>query len=158
MSLLWDEWPADEPPPPPRLTRRVWPWLVGVLAAIALWSVPWGLNPFSNAYSLAVVAFPTALALLGVALLARTRLPGWAIALAHFLVLPTALLIPLGIALVVEGSSSWDPLFEIAYAYFIGCIWALTALLITGTLTAIRLLARTARTRPEPSAAPLRRW
>lgn len=100
-----------------------------------------GFNPVIDAYSFSVVVIPTTLALLGIALLARTRLPGSAIALAHFVVLPLALLIPLGIAAVIDGSGGGDPLFEITYIYVIGCVWALTATLATGMLTTIRLLA-----------------
>lgn len=157
MSLL-DEWPADDPPTPPPLARRVWPWLAGVVVAVALWMGILGGNPLIDAYSFSVVAIPTTLALLGIALLARTRLPGWAIALAHFVVLPLALLIPLGIAAVIDGSGGGDPLFEITYIYVIGCLWALTAALATGVLTTIRLLALAARERPEPSSTRLRLW
>lgn len=156
MSLLLDEWPADEPPPPPPLARSVWPWLAGVAGAVALWMMILGLNPVSDAFT--VVAIPTTLALLGIALLARTRLPGWAITLVHFVVLPLALLIPTGIVAVLNGSRGWGPLFEITYIYAIGCIWALTAILVTGLLTMFRLLARAAREGSKPSPTRPRLW
>ncbi|WP_435200831.1 hypothetical protein [Janibacter sp. GS2] len=162
MSLMLDEWPADEPPPPP-LERRSWPWLAGVVGAVAAWAMVWGVDPLRANYVTAVLAIPIALALLGVALLARTRIPGWALVLAQFVVLPLALLVPLVIAGVVISTDRPELLtpdagYVYAYMFVIGCIWALTALLICGALTAIRQLVRSVRVRPEPSATRLRLW
>lgn len=149
MSLMLDGWPADEAPPQRRQGRqrrpeRVWPWLTGVSFAVAIWAVLLGVNPFQDIDSLALVAIPSALALVGVALLARTTLPGWAIALAHFVVLPLALLIPLGVFPFLEGSFTEDvPVAVLVYT--IGCIWAATALIVCGLITVVRLLVSRAR-------------
>lgn len=104
MSLMLDTWPADEAPQPlrARRPRHVWPWPTGVAVAVAIWVVLLGWNPFQDIDALVLVAVPSALALVGVGLLARTTLPGWAIVLAHFVVLPLALLTPSG------SSRSWS--------------------------------------------------
>lgn len=156
MSLMLDTWPADEAPQPlrARRPRHVWPWPTGVAVAVAIWVVLLGWNPFQDIDALVLVAVPSALALVGVGLLARTTLPGWAIVLAHFVVLPLALLTPLGVITFMESASITDEAPIAGLVYAVGCIWAATALLICGLIAAARQLVHKVRRRADGRASP----
>lgn len=65
-----------------------------------------------------------------------------------------------GILISTDRAELLTPDARLVYVYLsvIGCIWALTAVLICGMLTAVRLLVHASRVRPEPSATRLRLW
>lgn len=142
MSLLLDEWP--EPPEPPTLKRRrpVWPWLAAVIVGMASWLAVLPPDEFT-AYALLGIAL--VLALVNVALLARTRTPGWllAIALLPGLILCSSAATYLTAAMQLEDAEGIPPLN--GFVLYFGGIWALIAIVVCSVLTAARALVRWGR-------------
>lgn len=96
-----------------------------------------------TAYALLGIAL--ALALVGVALLARTRIPGWllAIALLPGLILCSSAATYLTAALQLEDAVGIRPLN--GFGLYFGGIWALNAVVVCALLTAARALVRWGR-------------
>lgn len=122
----------------------MWPWLVGVTAGIASWLAVLPPDEFT-AYALLGIAL--ALALVGVALLARTRIPGWllAIALLPGLILCSSGATYLTAAVQLEDAVGIPPLN--GFVLYFGGIWALIAIVVCSVLTAARALVRWRRGR-----------
>lgn len=117
----------------------MWPWLVGVTAGMASWLA--ALRPDElTAYALLGTAL--ALALVGVALLARTRIPGWllAIALVPGLILCSSAATYLTVPMGPEDAGGISPLN--GFILYFGGIWALIAVVVCALLTAARALVR----------------
>lgn len=143
MSLLQDIWPAppDGPAPSTRTARRpVWPWLVSVVVAPGWLTLLGGANS-PTAYALLGIGLT--LGLVGVTLLARTRMPGplVAIALVPGLILCLSASTYLAAALPLEhGESGMSPLN--GFMLYFGGIWALITIVVCTVLTVARALVR----------------
>lgn len=152
MSLLLDNWPVPpEPPEPPtpKGRRPMWPWLVGVIVGITSWLAV--LRPAEFAAH-ALLGIAMALALVGVALLARTRIPGWllSIALLPGLILCWSAATYLAVAVRLEDAVGIPPLN--GFVLYFGSIWALIAIVVCSALTAARALVRSGRRGSEGEA------
>lgn len=134
---MLDAWPADEPPPPRPLERRLWPWLVSTVGAVGIWLLVLGAAPLADPWGLALLAVPVMLALVVVGLLARTRLPGWVVAVALVPAFFLSLMAPLWTVWILDGMepiSLADHLLPI----YASTVWALTAMLICLIITGLR--------------------
>lgn len=120
-------------------TRPVWPWPVSVIVGIASWLAVLRPDEFA-AYALLGIALT--LALIGVALLARTRTPGWllAIALLPCLILCSSAATYLAVAVQLEDAEGIPPLNGFVIVF--GSAWALNAVVVCSVLTAARALVR----------------
>ena len=146
MSLLLDNWPLPPDPPPtpptPRGRRPKWPWLTGVTVGIIAWALVLGV-PEPAALALFTIAL--AIALAGVALLARTPLPGWFLAALLFpgLILSASAATYVVAALGLEEAEGISPLNGFVIGFGVG--WAVVAVTTCAILSTLRFLVLRAR-------------
>ena len=146
MSLLLDNWPLPPDPPPtpptPRGRRPKWPWLTGVTVGIIAWALVLGV-PEPAALALFTIAL--AIALAGVALLARTPLPGWFLAVLLFpgLILSASAATYVVAALGLEEAEGISPLNGFVIGFGVG--WAVVAVTTCAILSTLRFLVLRAR-------------